>query len=347
MFVLKQTATTPLSACNTRASPRPERTATEMKKVEPKRSVPKPAAAKIKKLAAKTVKKAPEKLIVKKGAKLVAVVKRLKAVPAKPVPAKAVPAKPAARSKVSPIYTVKCAKCNKDFKSTNADAVNCPKCAAAIDVKKKVVDTDVPRIECRLIVGDLSVPVDGSSLEHTIGTTEWGPGRPYGPGLIDQWPDAAWVNLLVHLGLPADPLERSVAAAPVKRLVQQLWYEAIKGGVPDAEMFKKRDAARQEEYEEEFVKVKDGAESRSEKAKTNFAKIREARGDSPRTAMAGKQIRVINKAHGARPGTKRQIGLDIIMSTKSVDEALPLLIKAGCNATFITFALKEGFIKLV
>jgi hypothetical protein len=133
----------------------------------------------------------------------------------------------------------------------------------------------------------------------------------------------------------------------VKRLVQQLWYEAIKGGVPDAEAFKRRDSTRQEEYEEEFVKVKDGSETRSEKAKVNFAKAREARGDSPRTAMAGKQIRVINKAHGARLGTKRQIGLDIIMSTKSVDDALPLLIKAGCNATFITFALKEGFIKLV
>jgi hypothetical protein len=63
--------------------------------------------------------------------------------------------------------------------------------------------------------------------------------------------------------------------------------------------------------------------------------------------MAGKQIRVINKDHGARSGTKRQIGLDIIMSVKSVDEALPLLVKAGCNSTFITFALKEGFIKLV
>ena len=342
MFALKQTATTPLSACSACTSPRPERTATEMKKVEPKRSVSKPAAMKIKKLAAKTVKKAPEKLIVKKGAKLVAVVKQPKA-----VPARAVPAKPAARSKVSPIYAVKCAECSKDFKSTNADAVNCPKCAAATEAKKAVVDTDAPRIECRLIVGDLSVPVDGSSLDHTTGTAEWGPGRPYGPGLIDQWPDAAWVGLLVHLGLPADPLERSIAAAPVKRLVQQLWYEAIKGGTPDEILFKRRDEARADQYEEEFVAVKDGAENRSEKAKTNFAKAREARGDSPRTAMAGKQIRVINKVHGARPGTKRQIGLDIIMSTKSVDEALPLLIKAGCNATFITFALKEGFIKLV
>ena len=317
-----------------------------MKKVEPKKSTPKPAAVKTKKLAAKVVKTAPEKLIVKKGTKLVAVVKQPNAAPAKVVPAKVVPAKPS-RSKLTSIYKIKCVKCSKDFKSTNADTVNCPKCTAAADAKKKVVDTDVPRIECRLVVGDLSVPVDGSSLEHTTGTAEWGPGRPYGLGLIDQWPDAAWVGLLVHLGLPADPLERSVAAAPVKRLVQQLWYEAIKGGVPDAEVFKKRDVSSAERYEEDFVVVKDGAESRSEKAKTNFAKIREARGDSPRTAMAGKQIRVINKVHGARPGTKRQIGLDIIMSTKSVDEALPLLVAAGCNSTFITFALKEGFIKLV
>ena len=317
-----------------------------MKKTESKKPAPKLAAAKTKKLAAKVVKTAPEKLIVKRGVKLVAVVKQPKAVPAKVVPAKVVPAKPS-RSKLTSIYKIKCAKCSKDFKSTNADAINCPKCAAAADAKKKVVDTDVPRIECRLIIGDLSVPVDGSSLEHTTGTAEWGPGRPYGPGLIDQWPDAAWVGLLVHLGLPADPLERSVAAAPVKRLVQQLWYEAIKGGIPDTEIFKKRDAARQAEYEEEFVKVKDGSETRSEKAKVNFAKAREARGDSPRTAIAGKQIRVINKVHGARLGTKRQIGLDIIMSTKSVDEALPLLVAAGCNSTFITFALKEGFIKLV
>ena len=249
------------------------------------------------------------------------------------------------RSKLTSIYVVRCAKCSKDFKSTNADAVNCPKCSAAVAAKTKptAVDADAPRIECRLIIGDLSLPIDAASLEHTLGAGEYGHGR----GLVDQWPEGAWTALLVHLGLPAEPLDTQVAEQPVKRLVQQLWYEAVKGGVPDTLAFSRRDAARAKEYEENFEHVKETAETRSKTARATLAKVRADRGDAPRTAMAGKLIRVVNKNHGARQGTKRQIGLDIILSTKSVDDAVPLLVKAGCNATFITFAIKEGFIKLV
>ena len=64
----------------------------------------------------------------------------------------------------------------------------------------------------------------------------------------------------------------------------------------------------------------------------------------PRT---GRKIVVINKNHGARPGTKRQIGMDIILRSKTTADALPSLVKAGCNGSFIKFAVDSGFIKLI
>ena len=275
----------------------------------------------------------------------------VKIAPAKIIPVKAIPAersktpevsKPAKRSKMTPIREARCVKCDKMFKTTNPDAEICGKCDALI---KADSDPDAPRIECRLLIGDLSLPIDPANLDHTLGTAaaEWA----YGKGLVDSWPDAAWVALLAYLDLPADPLDRSVAALPVKRLVQKLWYKNIKGYVPDEVVLRKRDEERSEEYEEKFVTVKESSESRSEKAKTNFAKAREARGDAPRTNMGGKRIKVVNAVHTARPGTKRQIGLDIILKAKTTDEAIPLLVKAGCNSSFITFAVKEGFIELL
>jgi hypothetical protein len=148
----------------------------------------------------------------------------------------------------------------------------------------EAANADAPRIECHLLVGELSVPIDASSLEHTLGAGQWG----YGRGLVDAWPDAAWVGLLTHLGLPADPLDRTTAAQPVKRLVQKLWYAAVKGGVPDERKveFEARDVARVEEYKASFGHVKETAEGRSERAKTNFGKVRASIAESIYTPTA-------------------------------------------------------------
>jgi hypothetical protein len=60
-----------------------------------------------------------------------------------------------------------------------------------------------------------------------------------------------------------------------------------------------------------------------------------------------RKIVVLNQRHGARPGSKRQIGMDIILKAKTVNTALPILVKAGCNSSFIKFAVDSGFVKLV
>lgn len=62
---------------------------------------------------------------------------------------------------------------------------------------------------------------------------------------------------------------------------------------------------------------------------------------------AGKSIKVLNKEHGAREGTKRAIGMEIILKSKTTDDAIPKLEKAGCDNSFIAFAVKSGFVKLV
>ena len=64
-------------------------------------------------------------------------------------------------------------------------------------------------------------------------------------------------------------------------------------------------------------------------------------------SRADRKIVVLNPNHGARPGSKRQIGMDIILRAKTINAALPLLIKAGCNGSFIKFAVDSGFAKLV
>jgi hypothetical protein len=132
-------------------------------------------------------------------------------------------------------------------------------------IEKAAVKTEqheVPRIECNMLIAGIAYRVDASSLEHTIGAGRWG----YGKGLVDGWPDAAWTGLLVHLRLPADPLDRETAGPAVKRIVQQLWYEYCGGGVPAerAEMFKKRDEAAAEHYKQDFVKVKELTVARSD-----------------------------------------------------------------------------------
>lgn len=66
-----------------------------------------------------------------------------------------------------------------------------------------------------------------------------------------------------------------------------------------------------------------------------------------RARYAGKKIKVLNKEHGARPGTKRQIGMDIILKSKTTNDAIPALEKAGCDNSFIAFAVKSGLVELV
>lgn len=62
---------------------------------------------------------------------------------------------------------------------------------------------------------------------------------------------------------------------------------------------------------------------------------------------AGKKIKVVNKDHGAREGTKRAKGMDIILKSKTTDEAIPALSKIGCDNSFLAFAVNSGYIELV
>jgi hypothetical protein len=184
-------------------------------------------------------------------------------------------AKPAAKSvaKVAKPVAKSVAKVAKPVAKSVAKVakpVAKPAASEAPESQAALVEIDAPHIECRLVVGDLAVQVDPSSLEHTLGAGVYG----HGLGLVDAWPDAAWVGLLAHLKLPADPLDRLVAEQPVKRLVQRLWYEAIKGGVPEERRvaFEARDTEHAKEYKEEFEGVKSGAEGRKERAVKSFGR---------------------------------------------------------------------------
>jgi len=134
---------------------------------------------------------------------------------------------------------------------------------------------DAPRVEAHLRVGELAVPVDPKSLERTLGTGMWA-----GRGLVDAWPDTAWAGLLAHLGLPAFPLDRTVAERPVKRLVQRLWYEAIdcvhschaRLTQERASAFAARDTEGAEQYKKDFPNVAVEAQAKSERAKTSFGR---------------------------------------------------------------------------
>jgi hypothetical protein len=65
-------------------------------------------------------------------------------------------------------------------------------------------------------------------------------------------------------------------------------------------------------------------------------------------SLAGKKIKVISKDMSAlREGTKRYIGLGIILKSKTTDEAIPKLVEAGCNSTWFAFATAGGYIELV
>lgn len=79
----------------------------------------------------------------------------------------------------------------------------------------------------------------------------------------------------------------------------------------------------------------------SEGQKAGLAKAREA--TAARTEARDKQkIKVLNKNHGAREGTKRATQLDIVLKAKTVGEA----IQSGATWIDIKFASDRGFISL-
>ena len=225
-------------------------------KVVAKSRATKPATVKATKPATVKATKPATKPAVKKAVK--------KAV-MKPTVKKAV-MKPASVPEVQPTKT--------PSKKRLADKAAAAKNVAVInDTEPEAVkEKDAPRIECHLLIGDLAVTVDPSSLERTLGAGRW-----QNQGLVDAWPDTAWTGLLSYLDLPAFPLDRTAAAKPIKRLVQKLWYEAVNPAVLEnrKDIFATRDAEAQSGYKEDFSHVKEAAEGKSERAKTSFGRSHE------------------------------------------------------------------------
>lgn len=186
-----------------------------------------------------------------------------------------------------------------------------------------------PHIEAKLVIGGIAYPIDPgheTGLERTIGAGRWGHGR----GLVDAWPDEAWVGLLVHLGLPADPLDRAAADQPVKRLVQRLWYEACAGGVPEDRrpVFDARDTVRQKEYAEGFPAAAERTKEKKERARaTGFGRSGEVR-YAPTAALKDK---------GFAPGGQAALLLVAFKTSKwtpmSTQEAAAGMVKAGLVTT--------------
>ena len=191
-------------------------------------------------------------------------------------------------------------------------------------------EKDAPRIECRLVVGDVSVAVDASSLDHTLGSGPWGHTQGYGPGLVDTWPDTAWAALLAHLKLPAFPLDREAAEKPVKRLVQRLWYEAVQGGVPEERraVFAERDAEAVKAYKPDFEKVEATAETRARAG----ARMSAARGGpttyEPTAALKDKKLKL-----GGQAAILLAAFRDNGFKPMTVPEATAAMLKAGLKTT--------------
>lgn len=184
---------------------------------------------------------------------------------------------------------------------------------------------DAPHIECRLIVGEMSVPVDASSLEHTLGAGMWG----HGDGLVDKWPDTVWAGLLAHLGLPAFPLDRTVAERPVKRLVQRLWYEAVQGHVPEARAatFAERDAEAETKYKQDLPKVVEAAAGKTERAKTSFGRARS--GVTTYTPTAALKTAII----GGQAAVLQTAFKNVKWGPMTVAEATAGMLKAGLKTS--------------
>lgn len=87
-----------------------------------------------------------------------------------------------------------------------------------------------------------------------------------------------------------------------------------------------------------------GEKTDKPKAKGNpeaLAKAREAQG-ARAEARDKQKIKVVNKDHGARAGTKRAEMLDIVLKAKTVGSA----IEAGAGWIDVKFAVDSGFISL-
>ena len=209
------------------------------------------------------------------------------------------------------------------------------------------IDADAPRIESRLIIGELSLPVDVSDLCHTLGCA----GSGYGKGLVDAWPDTAWAGILTHLGLPAFPLDRAVAAGPVKRLVQRLWYQAVgtSSGVSQEramELSARRpaDIASEERYKQEFPKV---VQDMSEKVERGRALAIAGKARKP-AAYAGQKIIVIAKENPYKVGSKAATTFDLFSKAKTVAKFLELVAsdKEKYVAGYLRYSSRDGYIKL-
>jgi len=83
---------------------------------------------------------------------------------------------------------------------------------------------------------------------------------------------------------------------------------------------------------------------------TNGAAVKAAHAKAEKSERVGiytgKKIKVLNENHGARPGTKRAKAMDILIASKTTDEAIPKIAKVGANNSFIAFAIREGLISL-
>jgi hypothetical protein len=221
-----------------------------------------------------------------------------------------------------------------------------PKKNEALTDKIAAVPVAPPYIECRLVVGELSAPVDASDLCHTLGSGESG----YGKGLVDAYPDAIWVGLLAHLGLPAFPLDRTVAAGPVKRLVQRLWYQAVgtSSGVSQkhaVELSARRpaDTASEERYKQEFPNVVQAMSEKVERGRALATTLRAAR-----PAAAEQTITVVAKENPYKVGSKAAATFELFAKAKTTSKFLELAAadKSKYEVGYLRYSSRDGYIKL-
>lgn len=76
------------------------------------------------------------------------------------------------------------------------------------------------------------------------------------------------------------------------------------------------------------------------------AKSGKAANGASKARFAGHGIKVLNKEHGAREGTKRAKAMEILFDCKTTDEAIPKLEKIGADNSFIRFAVDNKLISL-
>jgi hypothetical protein len=254
------------------------------------------------------------------------------------------------------VITPDCA-CGHDdsyHKNGTGKCAACDECRAYVAAAEAapMKPTDAPRIECRLIIGDLSLMVDGSNLERTLGAGRW-----VRESLVDSWPDTAWTGLLAYLGLPSFPLDRPTASPPVKRLVQKLWYEAIKGGVPEERKaeFEARDTAKAAEYKKNIVGYAEAVTGKAERARAAFGTARAKGGETvyePTAALKVKGFKLGGQA-GVLVDAFRANGFKAMTTQEATDAMLKAGLKTGTDPKRISsfylsvWASKKGLLTRV